>query len=105
MSYVFNAGLWGIVLILVLSFMMTPLVCNSIKQENPSVSCSIYDDMDIFTRLYTNIYSLPLIILGFVAGSLTGRTISLIRKRYEMSEDKLLRKIEKKESPWPWENH
>lgn len=100
-----KGGLIGIIIILILSMILTPIICDSIRAENSSVSCGWYNNLDILSRVYLNIYSIPLIALAFLSGALIGRTVHLVKSRFETDRKYLAKKIEaKKPSPWIWES-
>jgi len=103
MNATLKGGAMGVIVIIFLSFAMTPVICDSIQQKYPSVSCSVADNIDIFARIYLNIYALPFIILGYISGALIGRGIFLVRSKEKSEVEILLGKIEKRPPLYPWE--
>lgn len=104
MSAVLKGGILGIVIVLILSLAITPLVCDSIRQDNPEVKCNWGYNWDLFLRVWMHFASIILLMISFLVGVLIGRTVDIIKNRYALENRSLVKKLEqKKESLWPWE--
>jgi len=106
MNYWIKGGMLGIIFILLFSFVMTPILCSSVKQKTPQVSCKMVDQGDIFSRALINPYYPFLILFGIIAGGLIMRLFHLIKTRDELRIDELREKAnlkKKPDNPWIWE--
>lgn len=102
MGYLKTGVVMGIFFVFVLSLVLTPLICKSIKMDNSDVTCNLESQLKIFGRIYTQTYTPLLIIFGGITGILITKLSFKITKR-EYIETEIEKKNERKKYDWPWE--
>jgi len=103
MGHILNWSFIGFFGILFLSIVFTPVLCNTISNENPEVTCSVEDNVSIFFNIYSTVYGFVLLGLGIILGMLVGRVIALVDKERGKFADQIYQKEKNKRFLWMWE--
>jgi hypothetical protein len=93
----------GVIGILILSLLISPYLCNSIKQDYKEINCNSDYVIKIFFNIYSNPSSILLLLFGAVSGGLIGRAVALVKLRMNPLERELLEKKREKQFKFPWE--
>ena len=102
MNYWLKWGIFGILFIVVISIVVTPIFCSLINEKNEKGSCSSEFSVYLFLKLYTSKYSFILIIIGFITGSSVGRVIGMLKKKEELIST--VKSPKSKKFLWMWEH-
>ena len=103
MNYWIKGGLIGVVAMLLFSLILTPLICQSIEEENSEVSCSVNDNLRVFENIYKNPWSILLLILGIFLGAFVERLRSLVKENDNKLWSIERKVLKKRRFLWMWE--
>ena len=102
MGYWISGGIGGLIAIIIFSAIFTPFLCNSIRVENPQVSCSLNENTQIFMRIYGQASAFPLLIFGYLTGAFMLKLLYAVKNTREKGFD-LTGKTPSREYKWTWE--
>lgn len=103
MNYLTKGAIIGIILVIVLSLVLSPFLCNSIRIDNPDVKCKGDYYLTVSLRMYSSWYTLFLVVLGCISGMFISRLAFLICNR-EIKEEQFNKEVKNKNYSWIWEN-
>ena len=81
MNYWIKGGIIGVVAMFLFSMILTGLVCKSIQLDNPEISCSANNNLEVFKDIYKNPWSILLFVLGFFLGAFVERLRALVKEK------------------------
>ena len=102
MGLIFKGSVYGVLLIVVLSAVMSPFICISVSSR-VDVVCDFAYSSEVFLNIYANPYSPILLLLGAVVGGLVGRAIALVKSKGDILDRQEYLKTKNKKFLWMWE--